>query len=69
MALGARIRPYSYMYCTSSRDGVLHVRSFLTINQLMENVQGRYVSMDVLSCDVSNNTNPEDPDLEDPDEM
>ena len=40
-----------------------HVSSFLTINQLIENDQGRYPFMDVLSCDVSNN-----PDLEDPDE-
>ena len=30
-----------------------HVPSFLTINQLMENEQGRYLSMDVPSCDVS----------------
>ena len=37
-----------------------HVPSFLTINQLMENEQGRYLSMDVTSCDVSNNPNPED---------
>ena len=39
-----------------------HVPSFLTINQLMENGQGRYLSMDVPSCDVSNNPNPEDRD-------
>ena len=39
-----------------------HVPSFLTINQLMENEQGRYISMDVPSCDVSNNPDPEDPD-------
>ena len=38
-----------------------HVPSFLTINQLMENEQGRYLSVDVLSCDVSNNPNLEDP--------
>ena len=31
----------------------------------MENEQGRYVSMDVPSFDVSNNPDPEDPDLED----
>ena len=24
MALGAHMRPYSYMYCTPHRDGVLH---------------------------------------------
>ena len=35
-----------------------HVLSFLTINQLMQNEQGRYLSMDVPSCDVSNNSNP-----------
>ena len=40
-----------------------HVSSFLTINQLMENEQRRYLSMDMLSCDFSNN-----PDLEDPNE-
>ena len=39
-----------------------HVPSFLTINQLMENEQGRYLSMDVPSCDVLNNTDHEDPD-------
>ena len=37
-----------------------HVLSFLTINQLMKNEQGRYLSMDVPSCDVSNNLDPED---------
>ena len=26
MALGAHMRPYSYMYCAPHRDGVLHVR-------------------------------------------
>ena len=40
-----------------------HVPSFLTINQLMENDQGRYLFVDVPSCDASKN-----PDLEDPDE-
>ena len=37
-----------------------HVPSFLTINQLMENEQRRYLSMDVPSCDFSNNPDPED---------
>ena len=46
-----------------------HVPSFLTINQLIENEQGRYVFVDVSSCDVSNNPNPKDPDPEDPNEM
>ena len=45
-----------------------HVPYFLTINQLLENEQGRYLSMDVPSCDVSNNLDPEDLDLEGPDE-
>ena len=36
------------------------VPSFLTINQLMENEQGRYIYVDVPSCDVSNNPNPKD---------
>ena len=27
MALGAHMRPYSYMYCAPHRDGVLHRRS------------------------------------------
>ena len=40
-----------------------HVPSFLTINQLMENVQGRYIFMDMPSCDVSNNSDPEDLDM------
>ena len=35
-----------------------HVPSFLTINQLMENEQGRYLFVNVLSCDVSNNPDP-----------
>ena len=38
-----------------------HVSSFLTMNELLENEQWRYLYMDVLSCDVSNNPNPEDP--------
>ena len=37
-----------------------HVLSFLTINQLMKNEQGRYLSMDVPNCDVSYNLDPED---------
>ena len=45
-----------------------HVLSFLTINQFMENEQERYLSMNVPSCDVSNNPNPENLDLEDLDE-
>ena len=45
-----------------------HVPSFLTINQLMENEQMRYLSMDVPSCDVPNNPDPKDLNLEDPDE-
>ena len=50
----------------SDRDGDVqedgHVPYFLTINQLMENEQGRYLYMDVPSCNVSNNPNSEDPD-------
>ena len=38
-----------------------HVSSFLTLHQFMENEQGRYVSVDVTSCDVSNNLDLEDP--------
>ena len=34
----------------------------------MENEQGRYLSVDVLSCDVSNNSDLEDLDPEDLDE-
>ena len=45
-----------------------HVPSFLLINQLMENEQGRYLSMDMPSCDVSNNLDLEDLDPKDPDE-
>ena len=40
-----------------------HVSSFHTFNQVLENEQGIYVSMDAASCDVSNN-----PDVKDPDE-
>ena len=46
------------------RDGDVqvdgHVPSFLTINQLMENEQRRYLSVDMPSCDVSSNLDPED---------
>ena len=45
-----------------------HVPSFLTINQLMKNEQERNLSMDLLSCDLSNTPDPEDLDHEDPDE-
>ena len=34
----------------------------------MENEQGRYLFVDVRSCDVSNNQDPEDLDPEHPDE-
>ena len=34
----------------------------------MKNEQGRYLSVDVPSCDISNKPDPEDLDLEDPDE-
>ena len=37
-----------------------HVSSFLTLHKLIENEQGRYVSVDEPSCDVSNNPYPED---------
>ena len=43
-----------------------HVLSFLTINQLMENEQERYLSVDVSSYDVSNNPDPKDHDPEGP---
>ena len=46
-----------------------HVSSFLTINQLMENEQGRYLCVDMPSCDVLNNPNVEDLYPKDPDEM
>ena len=42
-----------------------HVPSFLNINQLMEIEQGRYLSMDVPSCNVSNNPDPKNLDPED----
>ena len=45
-----------------------HVLSFLNINQLMENEQERYLSVDVPSCDVSNNLDPKDRDPKDPNE-
>ena len=47
-------------------DGDGHVSSLLTLNQLINNDQGRYVSMNVPSSDVSNNPDSEDPDPEDP---
>ena len=45
-----------------------HVPSFLTINQLVENEQDRYLFVDVPSCNVSNNQNPKDLNPEDLDE-
>ena len=44
-----------------------HVSSLLTLNQLIDNDQGRYVSIDMPSSDVSNNPNFQDLDSEDPD--
>ena len=38
-----------------------HVLPFLNLHQLTENVQGRYVSVDMESCSVSNNLNPKGP--------
>ena len=37
-----------------------HVSSFLSLHKLMENEQGRYISKDEPSCDVSNNLDLED---------
>ena len=39
-----------------------HVSSFHTLNQVLENEQGIYVSVDATSFDVSNNPNAKDPD-------
>ena len=38
-----------------------HVSSFHTLNQVLENEQGIYVSVDVPSCDISNNPDVDDP--------
>ena len=38
-----------------------HVSSFHTFNQVLEIEKGIYVSMDVASCDLSNNLDAEDP--------
>ena len=38
-----------------------HVSSFHTINQVLKNEQGIYVSTHVASCDLSNNPNAEEP--------
>ena len=43
-----------------------HIPPFLTINHLMENEQGKYLFVDVPSCDVLNNPNPEELDPKDP---
>ena len=37
-----------------------HLSSFHTLNQVLENEQGIYVSMDAITCDVSNNLDDED---------
>ena len=39
-----------------------HLSTFYTFNQVLENEQGIYVSVDAASCDVSNNSDAEDPD-------
>ena len=38
-----------------------HVSSLHTLNQVLENEQGIYVSMDVVACDVLNNSDVKDP--------
>ena len=43
-----------------------HLSSFHTFNQVLENEQGIYVSMDAESCDVSNNPDVEDLDKSSP---
>ena len=37
-----------------------HFSSFYTLNQVLENEQGIYVSVDAATCDVSNNIDDED---------
>ena len=43
----------------SEGDGDVNI-DFLTLHQVMENEHGRYVSMDLVDCDVSHNLNLED---------
>ena len=43
-----------------------HLSSFHTFNQVLENEQGIYVSMDATTCDVSNNKDAEDLDESSP---
>ena len=43
-----------------------HLSSFHTFNQVLENEQGVYVSVDATSCDVSNNPDTEDLDESSP---
>ena len=43
-----------------------HVSSFHTLNQVFENEQRIYVSVDAESCDISNNLSVEDPDESSP---
>ena len=43
-----------------------HLSSFHTFNQVLENEQGIYVSVDAASCDVSNNQDAEDLDESSP---
>ena len=39
MALGAHMRPYSYMYCAPHRDGVLHVMPITVWNPPAQSVK------------------------------
>ena len=46
-----------------------HLSLFHTFNQVLENKQGIYVSVDAATCDVSNNPNDEDLDESSPIEI
>ena len=44
MALGAHMRPYSYMYCAPHRDGVLHKQPGVTCEQKQKEKIQAYTS-------------------------
>ena len=63
---------FTYQEADDESNGDLDVQadgnlsSFKTLNQVLENKQGIYVSVRAVSCDVSNNPNVEEPDESSP---
>ena len=51
----------AFKFMDEENNNVNVVSSFLALHKVMENEQGRYVSVDGKGCDMSNNPDPEDP--------